>query len=489
MRSAKANDFWKKVYQKQYANYLKTITLSDCMGYSGTILFNNGITAICGLNGVGKSTIISCIKSIIGIEDDSLFTTNKSQGVISAEFVMNRTETAIVNPESAYEKGFNLDMFQYIDSNQAIELLKFWSEQTNITEYLEQFETQQFSEEELEEISWLVGKKYDECISIETDEDCTYKQVFFKVSAYNRHYSSESMGLGEHFLLYMYYLLKKSVSNDAYIIIEEPESYISIMSQQKLMDFIAKMIYERRISVVITTHSPHILKNIHNENILIVYSKCGNMQIITGDKIDSQTHLGVEKQLKPPKIATLFVEDYAARIFLEIMLKEEVPTIIRQVDIVSVGGESHITKRISFDDSQHMDHKFIGIYDGDMRERLDTKDLKWPHLYLPVINCVETEIYEYVSVEANLNKVIEALPINEGIYAVISKHEGEDYHDWFLNICNEINVEYKDFIRAFYSVWKNENSKIIEEFVQSIIGVILGENVLEASRPLAIAPK
>ena len=286
-------------------------------------------------------------------------------------------------------------------------------------------------------------------------------------------------------MLYMYYLLKKSISKDAYIIIEEPESYISIMSQQKIMDFIAKMINEHRISVVITTHSPHIMKNIRNENTLIVCNLHGNMHIIPGDTADPEKHLGIVNRLKPQKIATLFVEDYVARIFLEIMLKDEAPAIFNQVDIVSVDGESGITKRISFDDSKYMDYKFIGIYDGDMRERLDTSGLKWPYYYLPVVDCVEKEIYDYVYNETNLRKVADILSISETAFAInISKYIGEDHHDWFLDICKEMNVEHKDFIKAFYSQWKNENNELISEFIQFIIKVINNENIIESSHTL-----
>lgn len=478
MRSAKANDFWKDVYKKQYANYIKTITISDCMGYSGTIPFKGGITAICGLNGVGKSTLLSCIKSVIGIEDDSIFTNNKVQGVVGAELVVNRKEITLSASESAVKNGFQCEFFQYIDSNQSIELLKLWAEQTNLEEYLEGFEAYSFTTEELEEISWLIGKTYEKCISIETQEETNYKQVFFQVTSNRQSYTSKSMGVGEHSILYMYYILKKSISKDTFVIIEEPESYISISSQQRFMDFIAERISTHRISVVLTTHSPYILRNIRNENTLLVSNIRGKMHItLLGDDIDAESHLGLKKNTRHQKIATIFVEDYLARIFLETLLNEEAPILTNQVDIVSVNGENQITKRISFDDSKYMSYKFIGIYDGDMREKLDIHNLKWPHNFLPVKSCVEKEIFDYIYNDTNLSKVIENLSLNQNVfYTIIAEHEGEDCHDWFSNICMDANIEQSSFIKAFYLEWKNENSESISQFINFILVTITGES-------------
>lgn len=37
------------------------------------------------------------------------------------------------------------------------------------------------------------------------------------------------------------------------------------------------------------------------------------------------------------------------------------------MDIVSVGGDSFVTERLTFDDSEYMSHRLIGIYDADLQ--------------------------------------------------------------------------------------------------------------------------
>lgn len=483
MRKAAANDCWRTVYKRNYANYIKSITLDDCMGYSGTVSFQPGITAICGLNGVGKSTLISCIKNIVsGADDDSLITRNKSSfhNIVCADLVIDGKEISVKCFETAIDHGLASDSFRYIDSNQSMKLLELWSEQTNLDEYLESLASNNFTDDELRDISQLVGKKYKKCTSTETDEEAeNYLQVHFRVALKDQEYTSVSMGLGEHFLLYMYYILKKRINKDSLVIIEEPESYISVKSQKEFMNVIAQCIKEKGISVIITTHSPHILENIKQENILIVSNWKGEMRICNAsDDLKAAEHLGLKNVMQQNITTTIFVEDYAARLFLDILLREELPPAsANQVDIVSVGGESDISERLSFDDSKYMSHHFAGVYDADMKGKLVTTDLKWPHLFLPIEECVEKEMNDYLDEsEDNVSVIAKHLNVcEESLFLALNEHEGKDHHDWFLDICKTIGCEHADFIKAFYQVWKNENTETISKFANEISDIIQGK--------------
>lgn len=478
MRSAEVKKYWKELYSsRKYSTYLESLVLTNCMGFTGTILLNKGITVFCGLNGVGKSTIISCIKQSLGLIDNSIVTGDKAQGDIRAVLSHKGNSIEIDPKNSAIKQGFDEGKFVYIDSNQSLELLKQWVEQRNLSEYLEQFEINDMSSDQINEISWLVGKDYNECKTIETDEEHGYKSVFFQVTLKEQSYSTLDMGLGEHFLMYIYYILC-NIENDAVLIIEEPETFISVLSQQRLIDYLAMISSKKRISIIITTHSPHIISMIKYDNIRIVGNVFGKMIIKTPENaLEAKEHLGIAYDYN--KIATIFVEDYVARIFLEDILDEDAPYLRNITDIVSVEGCEGITNRLSFDDSQYMSHKLIGVYDGDIKDKLETSKIKWPYLFLPIDECVEIELYNFLRCDTNARKICDQISIAyETLNLSLSKRVGEDHHDWFLDMCKDVKVLPNAFLKAFYGIWKQANSEAINGFISQINGIIYGDNPL-----------
>ncbi len=54
----------------------------------------------------------------------------------------------------------------------------------------------------------------------------------------------------------------------------------------------------------------------------------------------------------------------------------------------------------------------------------------------------------------------------------LSKRTGEDHHDWFLDMCKDIEIEPNNFIKAFYDIWKNDNYEIIESFINELDKII-----------------
>lgn len=66
MRSAKVQDYWRKAYKREYKNSILTLDLKG-LNNLAEIELSKGVVAFCGLNGAGKSTIISAIKDLVGL--------------------------------------------------------------------------------------------------------------------------------------------------------------------------------------------------------------------------------------------------------------------------------------------------------------------------------------------------------------------------------------------------------------------------------------
>lgn len=127
MRNAKAEDYWRKLKKKRLKSFIKEINLG---GYNGinNIEMSQGIYCLCGLNGVGKSTIIAAMKDVIGLkvskQDRIKIGNNSFSGKIfvkSKEYFCENEEGKRLCDQVLLEENII-----YLDFAQAINVLSFY---------------------------------------------------------------------------------------------------------------------------------------------------------------------------------------------------------------------------------------------------------------------------------------------------------------------------------------------------------------------------
>ncbi len=472
MRSAKVQDYWRKAYKRKYKNSILTLDLKGLNNLS-EIELSEGVVAFCGLNGAGKSTIISAIKDIVGLsltsQDIRRVNSHKIAG--TAAFDGNVVSCTNCEQERFFDKGMDKSSVKYMDCMLSTLVQSFMIEQTNFEELLDQYDEYEVTKDELEDINYLIGISYSYC-SIREIEDVDGSDLpfpFFQVEVDGIKYDTRSMGSGEHFLLYLFWCIK-STDKDTLLIIEEPETYISIFSQTHFADYIGKILAEDGVKVILTTHSPYILRNIKNENIRIVSRVGNNVSIIMPDSdITVEGALGISQNC----LGTFFVEDRVAADFLTVILEDKAPWILKQYTIDIVDGESAISERLKFPKSNNIHYSFVGIYDGDMRDSLSNKDeLNWGYCFLPGKNAAEENFRECIRIPQKLEKLCAVLGKDQQkVIAFLATIEGLDCHDWFLEFRKHLSVEGRVLVNAFYSTVMNEDPSI-EEFVSELQKVI-----------------
>ena len=100
MRSARAQDYWRTVYQRSYSGKFLEFDLNG-LNNIGKISVPNGIFAICGLNGAGKSTLISAVKDILGIPLSDYDLHRLGDKTVNAVFVNKGTEIPWPTPKAS----------------------------------------------------------------------------------------------------------------------------------------------------------------------------------------------------------------------------------------------------------------------------------------------------------------------------------------------------------------------------------------------------
>lgn len=470
MRSAKAQDYWNTAYKRAYSGRFLEFDLNGLNSLK-EIRVPSGILAICGLNGAGKSTIIAALKDIIGISLSDYDIHKLASTEVKAVFSNNGVEITCSNRDGKrlMDQGWDLEKICYLDSAQNTAVQDFFIRQTNLEELLEQYEEYDLAAEEIEELNGIVGKRYRTCSVRELEETDGAKAIpFCKATVDDIEYDSRSMGSGEHFLFYLFWRIK-NIEKGTILIIEEPETYISISSQVHFVDYLAKQMAEKGVTVILTTHSPYILKQIKNENICIVNRVRNSVSImIPNENHSAETLLG----MKPSNKGTFFVEDRVAADFLSVLLEDCAPYLLREYSIDIASGESGITERLHFPQSEKIKYNFIGVYDGDMRDRLSAEKLNWSYCFLPGAKPIEVLFQDFAEHDEGIERLSALLQKEkEEVFSYMSTLEGIDYHDWFEELRKLIGVDGKTLVRTFYFAMKNDVFSP-EEFIAELLSCL-----------------
>ena len=472
MRDARAQDNWNTAYKRRYTDFLLEL---DFKGLNNipTLVFPQGLLALCGLNGVGKSTIISAIKDVIGLPLSEQDIHKISAQTMVGKAVMSGKEITCSNEngERLIDKGWDIDKLIYLDSTDSVSIQRLIISQTNLEELLEQFEEYKLPLSDIEEINCIIGKRYTSCAIRELDGINGGDSLFpyFSVEVDGEKYDTKSMGYGEHFLLYLFWRINR-VDKDTLLIIEEPETFISISSQIHFANYLGAQMAKKGVKVILTTHSPYILANIRNDNIRIV-SRMGNIvSILTPDEsLPAESILGLDNS----NTGTFFVEDKVAADFLSTVLEDRCPQLLRTFTIDSVGGEAEITNRLGFPYSDKIKYKFVGVYDGDMRSSLDTSKLNWNHCFLPGEKAFEEELRDYLHQPTNIAKICSFLGRDESkVIAILATIDGRDCHDWFVELSKLLLLDGKYLISAFYQTMMKDDD-MINAFLAEIYNATL----------------
>lgn len=439
MRYSEANNYIKKLSKRSIVNCIRKMYYKD-----GTILdFNNPITIMCGLNGVGKTRIIETIFSMFGyIEGDVN--------------ILDCQEIEIGNKRLKRERiierkdSFNVIYFNAKEAERTRDYLN----QNNIDELKDGVEPNKLTKKDIHELNCLVGRNYTECIIYEFNDEfegqIRFPYYFEVVVDSQLKYTSLDMGMGEHIIIMFYYLIWKlsryrsNVLNNLFLI-DELESYISVGSQYSLMNLIAKTSCDYYVQFIISTHSPFVIKHLPIEFIRLIKLE-GKKPEFRNPGIESKfilDHLGLEETYKP--YVEFLVEDELAKIYLNIILNYI--KFDYSYKIIVRNGFGNIENELKNINCCCNSIK-LGILDGDMRNRkgfIANKRI----LFLPGETDFESSLLNYLHNKDNLKEFSQVLQLKRDIIElVIEKYPQTDKHDLIKEMKEKLNVDIESLIQS-----------------------------------------
>lgn len=456
MRTARVGDNWRNLYEKSYKFKLSKITYESLKGLgTGNIEFLGGITAICGGNGVGKSTLLNAISSVLSSERLTKFKSInvKLEGsqligeFFNAGSMTTRTVLVSSNVIDTDPETIDIESIWIDGSIHAPSMINAFSDMPNLNELLEAEEPREASSEERGLLSYIVGKDYQSCETFELELDSYGVIPYFKVISDGVEYGSEAMGLGEisvHYLLWNLYRIDKN----SVVLMEEPESYLAPRSQEALLDVIAKIAADKRLWVILTTHSPSIMKNIPMEHVRLLSRVNESVEISTPTYGSEYLHsLG----LKTNRLGVILVEDRCARELSKCWLGRFEPSILQEYEIIDIGSKDNIIYQIKGFPFVGPWFKLFGLLDGDERNRTIVEKNNWNYSFLPGEEAPEILLRKIAKSNRSELAIASGRDIRM-INTALHVLDGRDHHDWVVEFHREIGISYEQLIAYLFEI-------------------------------------
>ncbi|AMD94641.1 ATP-dependent nuclease [Leptotrichia sp. oral taxon 847] len=222
------------------------------------------------------------------------------------------------------------------------------------------------SDKLIKQISYILGKDY---VDIKIAEHSLFKNKGTSILVKTRvssNYSEANAGSGEVAVIQ---LVKKITEAPEYslILLDEPEVSIHPGAQEKLKKFLLENIKEKKLQVVISTHSPIFLKDLPSSAIkLYITNNDGKFEIKQNINYE-EAFFDIEDSVAHKKI--IFCEDYATKCMIESTLQFIKKDVFLDVIFVSGGEATLIAKYLpTIVSHKDFENKIFMVLDGDMKK-------------------------------------------------------------------------------------------------------------------------
>jgi predicted ATPase len=460
IRFAKGEDYWRKTFERPYSTRYESLAFENlrCVG-QGAIAFTRGITAIVGGNGVGKSTLISAVAEVL--QDAGAVLSTEGQ----ARVVGSRLTGRLVEGDAEKTIGIEQDAGGVrLRSGDELNAEASWLEPAylayktraqvigdeNFDDLLESLSPIELAGEELGLAAYITGKEYTSCSIFEIEEYGGFERFpYFRVAANGQAYDTKSMGQGELALLVTLWMVR-DLTDNSILVLEEPETHVSPRSQSALMTFIASQCAKKGLWVIVTTHSPVVIKRIPRTNVRLLVRDGGQISIVDNPHRHQVASIlggafGYE--------AVLLVEDNAGKYFALALLEELDADLARQFEIVPCGSDGQVIAATKSFPRTRRWLSVIGALDGDQRDK-EIGETVWPVTFLPGNRAPEALLKECLDV-ANGSEEFAALIQKTGpdVAAARQSAAGMDIHDWLITVGRGLGLSQEEMIRRLATLW------------------------------------
>jgi predicted ATPase len=439
------------------------------------------ITAFCGLNGTGKSTLLQLAAAayknppghqrryvnnfiIAGKLDSAPFTANASvkYEYLQAKATDGTTQTKAVTVSRGQSKwtgykrqperrsyfagvGLYLPRIEELDSA------------TRHARTLSIQDTVALTVEVKDKISQILGTAYDSA----EENHCKIKAKSQKVVTVGRNavaYSELNMGCGEGRIYHIVRVLE-DLPDRSVVLLEEPETSLHPSAQHNFGRYLVDVCVRKRHQVFLTTHSEYLLKALPSSSrIYIDRLPTGQIRLISGITTAQALSLMTEGHTKA---LIVLVEDDVAGVVLAEIVRRVNPTFLKTIGICSTGDTKTIHNVMMALAESGL--PVAAVRDGDKGGQAKQNIFKLPGTFPP-----EKEILANGNVQAH---VLETYGVDLPKFLALSPDL--DHHEWFGRLSDALAVDENALVHETAKVYarslpETEVDSLVEQLKEAV---------------------
>lgn len=451
--------------QNRYSNFGSFLTNLKINGFRGlrnvVVYFKHPITALSGLNGAGKSTIVQL--AVCAYKKPSTTTEYKRQ-YIKDFFPISAADPKPIDDDPSLLFQFTTDSSEKLKSVTITRSSSAWSGYKRqperccyyigFTVYIPKVEKRDLSvysgkkieltdkriidQDVQNKVAVIIGQKYEE-IAFQGFQ-LKHRQAEIGIaSRFGSSYSENNMGFGEGRVLYIVDKLENAPEQSLFVL-EEPETSLHENAQYNLSKYLLDVCNRRHHQIIVSTHSSIILSALPPQSRKLVL-RDNNGVIIHGGISANQ----VRSILSDGRAGCLDIcveDDFAEKLLIEsIRMRDK--DILKSIAIHQIGDKKAVGKAVNV--LRETGKNAIAVRDPDVGEDISNKLYSFPGIYPP-----EKEVFDN-------EKVREYLQEKYGIDLdwLKTKTQTTDHHNISKIVANEV-LSKPDIIATF----------VIEEFLK-----------------------
>ncbi|MEG3955407.1 AAA family ATPase [Microcoleus sp. herbarium2] len=492
IRKSQVKQLLEKVQKKTYDKYLLKMSIEKARGFQGkSITFDFPVTAIVGVNGGGKTTVLGAAACAYKTVKPSLFfaKSGKFDSMQNWKFEYELIDKQIKKVDiirriakfssSKWSRNWKLEgdkerlvevfgVSRTVPANERPELKKCASNTFDV------------APEFIEKISLVVAKAVasilDKDISafsdLRVDSRGKVKLLAGQTSGGDS-YSEFHFGAGESSIIRMAIQLE-TIPEYSLVLIEEIENGLHPVATIRMVEYLIDLAIRRKIQVIFTTHSNDALKPLPDQAIWAAVK--GSLY---QGKLDIRSLRAISGQIDSQFV--VFVEDSFAQTWVEEILRSLPGVAMDAVSIHPMGGDvTAVTVHRGRQLDPSRSQPSVCLIDGDSSQRESVED----SIYRLPGKSPESYIYD---------KVIEKLDEISGELATALLHLGQgakvaeivrsvrntnrEAHVLYSQVAQKLGgIREARVIEAFISIWARTFPDEVQDITQPFLDKIPLEN-------------
>jgi len=435
-----------------WPQFLQMVQIEGLRGWSGqSVELNYPVVGIVGENGSGKSTLMKVAASVYDNKDkDKRFYPSaffvethwdKIEGV-EIDFRVKRGPNVesfrIKKPSKRWrvpENGPKRDVF-LLDIARTLPLDASVGYAKIARLAASEIESAEINDAFRERLSHVLGRNYSKARFATSDVD--KKRPVGLLEREWGELSQFHQGAGEDATLDLFRTLQ-GIPENSLLLIDEVEASLHPRAQRRLVRFLLWLARQRRIQVILSTHSPYVLQELPQEARILLLPGPQGLSVVYGvsadfamSRLDDEVHPEVH----------LFVEDREAEVLLREILasSEDTGKLLQRIAINAVGASNVVAMLGGLGKGGKLPYRSLAIVDGD---HIDANCLSLPGTLAP-----ERMVYTDLKAKDWPN-----LPLRFGIGAgtLLTALEDAmlepDHHKWNAKVGDQI-------LKSSASVWE-----------------------------------